>query len=161
MQSWITRDGMYYESEIRLHPTDMNVQRRPNKNCSLINGQWVSIAVEDDYSYPEVQARRQPTPKEEPSSKKDTVILSNDTRVMFGVKEIFMIATFIITATVTWQDTNAKIIDNTKVSEQIDTRVKTNETEIRVLEKQHRMDILKLEQNIRELEQIIFTKKGK
>lgn len=175
MQSWITQDGVYYEAESKLNQGDIRVQKRPNKSCVYANGHWV-MPVENDADYsdepPQIRTRyiEQPVYNPKPQQviqapqedkKKDEVTLSNSTRVLFGIKEIFMVCAIVATAAISWQDTNTRLmkLEDNKTIDSMEARIKSAETDIRALEKQTRADQQKLEQAIREIEQVIFMKK--
>lgn len=175
MQSWITKEGAYYESEMKFNRGDVRVPKRPHKLCVFINGQWVMPVDHDDYSdesqirkqryveqpiYPQ-QIIHQPAPEDK--KKEEVTTLSNTTRVLFGIKEIFMVGAIVATAAISWQDTNTRLtkLEDSNTIESLDSRVKTAETDIRAIEKQTRADQQKLEQAIREIEQVIFMKKDK
>lgn len=177
MHSWITKEGTYYESEMKFNSSDVRVPKRPNNLCVYINGQWV-MPVENDSDYadePPIRKQRyveqpiypqqiihQPTQHED-KKKEDVTTLSNTTRVLFGIKEIFMVGAIVATAAISWQDTNTRLtkLEDSKAIESLDVRIKTAETDIRAIEKQTRADQQKLEQAIREIEQVIFMKKDK
>lgn len=173
MQFWTTPDGTYYESENKINNGDFRVPRRPNRNCVYVNGQWV-MPINDDspeYDTQQITQRQRyvepsqiyvqpPPPQQHEEKKKDEVTtLSNSTRVLFGIKEIFMVGTMVVTATISWQDTNSKLTEAAKAINALEVRVKTLEGDIRTNEKQTRSDFQKIEQNIREVEQVLFMPK--
>lgn len=183
MRHWMTRDGTYYMSDRRILENDIEIgQPRPSENHNFVNGQWVPrhqpdigiyrMRLNDDayHPVPEHQiAQRRPTceecntrverTQEMSSDDKKGVVLNNDTRVMFGVKELMMVGAFVITATISWQDTNSRIIklEESKAVSELSSKVQMLESELRTQEKQHRTDMQKMEQTIRELEQVVFA----
>lgn len=191
MASWLTQDGLYYESEFKIQQSDLKVPQRPGSNFHFINGSWVAQRLDEgEYSPEEVHVHRiqlKPNPHSlhhpnepiyheakyhhpayqvipekapEPKENKDSVVLNNNTKVMFGVREIFMIGAFVVTATISWQDTNARImkLEDNKAFEMLDSKIKSIEIELKALDKQTRTENQKLEQTIREIEQVVFMK---
>jgi hypothetical protein len=196
MASFITTEGMYYESEYQIQPSDIHVPPRPSNKHHYINGHWIntdrsydsqenSEIPDDGYNvnihrmrvrpnsnhvYQPYQPQQPYMPplemhhkQEDQKSQKEETTLNSNTRVMFGIRELLMVGAFVITATVSWQDTNARIVklEDSKYIESIDSKVKLLEAEIKAMEKQNRSDIQKVDQTIRELEQIIFIKNKK
>lgn len=190
MRYWITQEGMYYEAEVKIQPSDMEVSKRPAKNCNFINGNWICPSLEQpmhdefhhdpdgvrvhrvrlqtnpSYAHPPYEpltlsTRQHDVSHEQP--KNDDVTLNTNTKLMFGVRELLMVGAFIVTATISWQDTNSRIVkleDNRSI-EMVDARVKLLEGELKAMDKQNRVDNQKLEQTIRELEQVIFMRNSK
>ena len=72
-----------------------------------------------------------------------------------------MVCAIVATAAISWQDTNTRLmkLEDNKTIDSMEARIKSAETDIRALEKQTRADQQKLEQAIREIEQVIFMKK--
>ncbi len=166
MQFWTTPDGTYYESENKINNGDFRVPRRPNRNCVFVNGHWVMPINGDvpEYEPPQRPRYVEPAPvyvhpPRDEKKKEDVTTLSNSTRVLFGVKELVMVGAMVVTATISWQDTNSKLTEAAKAIETMEIRVKTLEGDIRTNEKQTRSDLQKIEQNIRELEQVLFMPK--
>lgn len=166
----MTNDGKYYTSEFKMQPTDFQVTKRPNKKCIYVNGSWacpnmVSIDSPEKYHHmireyiPEPQSSHD-NQKKDNIDKKENLVLNENTKLLFGVKDILIIASFIITATISWQDTDTRIskLEDSKAVEHVDAKIKSIEVEIKALEKQTKDAQTKIEQNIRELEQIIFMK---
>lgn len=170
MKYWMTNDGKYYASDIKMQPTDFQVTKRPHKKCIYVNGSWVcpnivSLDTTEKYHHTVREYIQEPQPynevqKKENLDKKENVVLNENTKLLFGVKDILIIASFIITATLSWQDTDTRIskLEDSKAVENVDAKIKSLEIDIKALEKQTKDAQTKVEQNIRELEQIIFMK---
>lgn len=167
MKYWITKEGMYYESEYKLQKTDVSVSKRPEKNCNYINGSWVCPATDDAEDMPHHKEHvccdshvQQTIPQQVVQQKKDEVILSENTKLIFGVKDMLMVGAFIVTAVISWKDTDARIAkleDNTSIS-QLEAKLKSLDGDLKMLDKQTKDSQQKIEQNIRELEQVIFMR---
>ena len=121
---------------------------------------------DEDENYNIIPPKPKPPPKEKEecevpmSNDKKDVVLTQNTKVMFGLKELGMVAAFVITATISWQDTNSRIIkleDNKSVVE-LRTRIKNLETELKDAEKTQQEYQTKTEASIRELEQLVFMR---
>lgn len=193
MAYFITSEGIYYEAEYKIQPTDISVSKRPSKHHHNINGKWISsdpsIVVPADDELPEqdyqvnvhkVRVHPNPNyihhpyepmntpvyqPRQEVTEKqpKEETTLNSNTKVMFGVRELLMVGAFVVTATISWQDTNARIVklEESKAVESVDAKVKMIEADFKALDKQIKADKERTDQTIRELEQILFSKKQK
>ena len=173
MKYWITEDGRYYASEFNLNSSDSAVSKRPHKRCNYINGRWVCpndivkvtesvesknqhIVLEEkqdiDHTFREVSSQK--------IEKQDNVVLNENTKLLFGVKDILIICSFIVTATISWQDTDSRIskLEDNKAITQVEDKIKTIELDVKASEKQVDSKVKTIEQNIRELEQVIFMK---
>lgn len=172
MKYWMTDDGRYYASEFKMQPTDVQVTKRPHKKCIYVNGSWVCpniVTLESSDNQPHVIREighknhvYYDVPEKNSNSvdKKENLVLTENTKLLFGVKDILIIGSFIITATISWQDTDSRItkLEDNKAVEHVDAKIKAIEIDIKALEKQTKDAQTKIEQNIRELEQIIFMK---
>lgn len=171
MKYWMTPDGVYYASENKMNQNDFQVTKRPHKKCFYVNGSWVCpniipIDSHDNYQHIFRESKHESPPcynnktKDVNVDKKDNVVLNENTKLLFGVKDILIIGSFIVTATISWQDTDARIskLEDSKAIEHVDNKIKSIEIDIKALEKQTKDAQTKIEQNIRELEQVIFMK---
>lgn len=173
MKYWVTKDGRYYSSEYNFNESDIQVTKRPNKKCVFVNGRWSCPPDKTAHIYDEqiphiireVPTEIHPCYNSQPIKnieieKKEGVILNENTKLLFGVKDILIIASFIVTATISWQDTDSRIskLEDSKAIEIVENKVKNLESDLKSLEKQLKDNQNKIEQNIRELEQIIFMK---
>lgn len=115
----------------------------------------------DQYRHNDVYEK----PQQQQSSNNNSgdVILSEKTKLMFGVRELIMVAAFVITATISWSDTNTRIVkleDNRAIAE-LDAKIKTLTTDLQSVDKQHREDFRKLDQTVRDVEQYVLIKNNK
>lgn len=188
MSYWITLEGIYYESDTKIQPTDICVPRRPSLKHTFIDGEWLCYAEDSDYEGQSPQninlkgmtrvRRRQfvPQPKDcsdcvydseaqtkqtKEGNKKDggEVVLNNNTKVIFGVKELLMVLVFVGTAVISWQDTNTRIskLEDNKAVEALETRIKEAEMNIKNLDTKITTNAQKTDQNIRDVEQALFS----
>lgn len=185
MGYWLTSDEIYYEADAPFHRHDIPVTKRPGDNYEYVDGKWYVKGVQDQevmvhrvrlgpnparvhqnfdqYHYDDPDRYNQrmmpPPPPPQKDDKKDELVLNNATKVMFGIKEIMVVGAFIVTATISWQDTNSRIVklENNKDIEVINARIKSIETDIKDMDKQGRNDVHRLEQAIGDLSNTVFT----
>lgn len=164
MRYWITKDGIYYESEFKIHSDDTPISKRPHQGCSYINGIWVCppsnhVDVGDQYKNEPPIYQERKSNFVQPEKRDNNIVLSNEgTKLLFGVKDILIIVSFIVTATISWQDTDSRISKTEDKVSQLEIKQKTLENDVKNLEKQLKEEQQKIEQHIRELEQVIFMK---
>lgn len=158
MRYWITKDGIYYESEFKIHSDDTPISKRPHQGCSYINGIWVCPPNHIDAGeQPVYQERKSNFVQQE--TRENNIVLSNDnTKLLFGVKDILIIVSFIVAVTISWQDTDSRISKTEDKVYQLEVKQKSLENDIKNLERQLKEEQQKIEQHIRELEQVIFMK---
>lgn len=156
--NWCTDEQNHeeYVHRVRLYP-----QQHFGRQYPQHGHQQVYAPYEPFYAHPEEVSQKQPV---DDSKKKDSgVVLSESTKVMFGIRELAVIAAFVVTATISWQDTNTRIVklEDSKHVEEINLKIKSIEVDLKALDKQSRSDNQKLEQTIRDLEQVVFMRNQK
>lgn len=164
MRYWITKDGIYYESEFKIHSDDTPIRKRPHQGCSYINETW-GCPPSNHVDVNEHYVSEQPVYQERKSNfdhtekRGNNIVLSNDnTKLLFGIKDILIIVSFIVTATISWHDTDSRISKTEDKGLQLELKQKALENDVKNIEKQLKEEQQKIEQHIRELEQVIFMK---
>ena len=170
MTAWLSKEGYYYELERRLCETDICVPPRPSADHVYVNGDWIlenkpgvqecpsvycPLPMHPRYvappMLPPVQTQTQPPqPKE--------TVLSENTKVVFGVRELIVVAAFIATAAISWNDTNSRIIKLEEDKVVLSEKQKKNEEHLAAAEKNAQNEHEKIKQSIRELEKFMFMK---
>lgn len=191
MAFWLTQEGYYYELDRPLADSDVSVPKRPYKNSIFVNGTWVSTHPIEDVPhhappqpnnhrirvnpyddagfYPPI---RPPVARHEEREKSESVTLSDNTKVMFGVKELVVIASFIVTATISWTDTNTRIQkleesrktvaeEQVKHDKFVDEKLQKMTETIADNDKQNKLDHAKADESLKELERYVFQKNNK
>lgn len=183
MAYWLSQEGYYYEHDTPMTETDFQVPQRPSKDHKFVNGEWMVIPCikpntrsmwgRPTIQYPyycsgdqHYQQQYQPMPiepvyypmpqQQAQQEKSEGLSISEKTKLTFGLREIILIITFLITGALSWQDTNSRIVKLEEDKRVLETKVKTIETDIQTINNTVRTETQKLSQQIRELEQIIF-----
>lgn len=155
---WISSDPTVIvpaDDELSEQDFQVNVHKvRVNPNPNYIHHPYEPMTT------PIYQHQRQEVVEKQ--AKEETTLNSN-TKVMFGVRELLMVGAFVVTATISWQDTNARIVklEESKAVESVESKLKIIESELKSLDKQIKTDKEKTDQTIREIEQILFSKNQK
>jgi len=165
---WMTADGKYYEADAKLNPTDFYVERRPSRDAVFVDGTWMinrrqmrmdvcPAYTEDDYPRHEAPRRRsediQPVQVRVQKDAQSDTTLTKDTKLLFGLKDIFVVGAFIATAAISWQDTNQRIVKLETDERVVETNknVKHLDTELRALEKTLKNEHSRLEKQIHDV----------
>jgi hypothetical protein len=121
---FVTADGTYYESEIKLHPSHTQVALRQD-----VAGQQTPL---DLHQLPQPVVREIPQPMiPPPPSREEVIRVDEDTQFQFKLKDIIVVVSFIVTIAISWNNVDTKMTRQadqiTQMKEDISSLRKENE----------------------------------
>ena len=152
MNCWMTESGAYYEADTKLNDRDFRVPRRPSKDAVYDGSEWM---IQDRCIPAPIYSAHLPPPPvvHQPEKQDQGGTLSKDTKLTFGIKDIIIVGSFVVSATVAWQDINQRInkLETDKTVEQLASSLRSLEAEVKAIDRVNKSDLGRLEKSINEV----------